>query len=232
MSKVEIEEEFEDDRIEPDHTAAQEDVKFAREPIIIQTADQDGDEVHIEVTAIPASGRPLTPPQGHEAEIERLSKSEQWQFQPDLFNSDVHFEGGSVAKVGEEEFLHPETHYRDQWSKNIVRPENYCFQCLPDSMATKVGRSAGRTPGGITSPAGQVLRMSRKQNEYFKKAPPVRTPPSIPSPHHPLGGRSPRQGQQYISELEHHARKAKSPRHYMEQGKTLTVRARDLYIHR
>ena len=169
------------------------------------------------MTAIPASGRPLTPPQGHEVELERLSKSEPWQFRPELET------GGDsnvdLVNTEEDSFIYPSVHYREHWSKNIVRPENYCFQCIPNSMTSKVGRSAGRTPGGIQSPAGQVLRMARKQNEYFKKAPPVRTPPSIPSPHHPLGGRSPRTGQQYISELEHHARKIKSPRHYMEQGK-------------
>ena len=222
LSKVEIEDETEDEKLDTTHKVTQEEVKFAREPVVIETAQPDQEDVHIEVTAIPASGRPVSPPQGHEVQLVKLSISEPWQFEPNLTDSNEHFEGGSAVKSEEENQPYPSVAcHRDHWSKNIVRPENYCFQCIPDSMATKVGRSAGRTPGGIQSPAGQVLRMSRKQNEYFKKAPPVRTPPSIPSPHHPLGGRSPRQGQQYISELEHHARKVKSPRHYMEQGKKM-----------
>ena len=154
------------------------------------------------MTAIPAFGPASFPPEG--ADLEKLSKSETWQFQPDL-DTHVH------------------TFEHESWSQNIVKPENYCFECIPRGMAAKVGRSAGRMPGGTQSPAGQVLRMSRKQNEYFKKAPPVRTPPSIPSPHHPLGGRSPRQGQQYMAELEQHARKDKSPRHFIEKGLLLQV---------
>ena len=44
--------------------------------------------------------------------------------------------------------------------------------------ATRIERAAGRVPGSIpSSTAAQVLRMTRKQNEYFRRAPPMRTPP-------------------------------------------------------
>lgn len=198
-----------------------------RESINVECEDR-GDDVHIEVTAVPAIGHPLNPPS--EAALDRLTESQTWHFQPHTDEQVV--DSGENLNRGTDTFeqqhlrhQHHHSHHRHElesrqnsWAKTIVKPENYCFQCLPDSMSTKVGRSAGRMPGAVQSPAGQVLRMARRQNEYFKKAPPVRTPPSIPSSHHMHSGPSPRQGQQYNTELEHHARKVKSPRHFIEQG--------------
>jgi len=207
-----------------------------RELVQVLTEDTD-DGVHIEVTALPASGRPLTPQVNLNSTLKGLSSSDTWQFKPSQneYMNITSYPSGTK----EIEFYHSNCgsqtlqpdikrpysafdsrlHKNKRWSKNIVKPENYCFHCIPDTMSTKVGRSAGRMPGGAQSPTGQVLRMSRRQNEYYKKAPPVRSAPSIPSPHHTIAKQSPRQGQQYSTELEHHARKVNSPRHFMEQGK-------------
>ena len=231
----------------------------AREAVTLQN-ENHGDDVHIEVTAIQASGKGPKLHTSLEEALKGLSKSEVWQYQPDIEQQNVdaspyftlestegydiggeqsqdvpkgkQAQGDHCEKRGHSCQLQkdhlPEYHLNHhhyngtgQWSKSSVRPENYCFHCISDNMTTKVGRSAGRMPGGPQTPAGQVLRMSRKQNDLYKKNPPNRTPPSIPSPHHALGGRTPRQGQQYHTELEHHARKVKSPRHYMEQGNSL-----------
>lgn len=204
---------------------------IAREVVHLESEDHD-DDVHIEVTAIPAIGVPRTPPTI--AALQGLSESETWHFQPQDNHSCETVASLAADKIDPEPRLHSQTQLRHQhhhahhrhdiesrqgnWAKSIVKQENYCFLCLPTSMSTKVGRSAGRMPGRVQSPAGQVLRMARRQNEHFKKAPPVRTPPSIPSTHHMHCGPSPRQGQQYSTELEHHARKLKSPRHFLEHG--------------
>ncbi|XP_053398553.1 uncharacterized protein LOC123556357 isoform X5 [Mercenaria mercenaria] len=204
-------------------------VDTAREIVHVESEDKEGG-VHIEVTAVPAIGRPRTPP--NDTAIEELTESETWHYQPqpeeDDTDTDVNLnvETDLVNKTQSTQQHHHAHHRHDLASrqsssaKSIVKPENYCFHCVPDNMSSKVGRSAGRMPGTVQSPAGQVLRMARRQNEYFKKAPPVRTPPSIPSTHHLHSAKSPRHGQQYSTELEHHARKVKSPRHFMEQGKT------------
>lgn len=205
----------------------------------MQVSTEDtADGVHIEVTALPASGRPLTPPADINTALEGLSASETWHYKPGTSQNmnissypsgskeiEFHLNSYRGQQKVQPERRRPYSafdsriHKPGHWAKSMIKPETYNFQSLPDSMATKVGRSAGRMPGGAQSPAGQVLRMSRRQNEYFKKAPPIRSAPSIPSPHHTLTKASPRQGQQYISELEHHARKVNSPRHFMEQGK-------------
>lgn len=225
---------------------------------VVQVSSEDvGDGVHIEVTALPASGRPATPPTEVTAALQSLSTSDTW-----------HFSTEQERKQGSEQELRPSTEQRQRpsteprprpssvgqagarqpdsyrglhteprlisdkkrpysafdsrtassWARSIVKPDTYCFDCIPEeTMSTKVGRQAGRMPGGPQTHAGQVLRMSRRQNEYFKKAPPLRTAPSIPSTSK-MALQSPRQGQLYSAELEHHARKVNSPRHFMEQG--------------
>ncbi|CAG2257983.1 unnamed protein product [Mytilus edulis] len=187
-----------------------------RSPHIIHpvhfSQDLHNGDVHLEVLAIPSGGRlPSAHPEKH-GTIQELSASESWNFCPD----------GEIVDVKEKKKAYSRLSHRDgHWFKEIVKPENYCFECIPDSMSTKVGRQAGRMPNGTQSASSQVLRMSRKQTEYFKHAPPLRTPPSIPSASHRQSqfiDQSPRYGQTYSSEIEqHHARSTRSPRHYMEQ---------------
>ncbi|XP_052794192.1 uncharacterized protein LOC128227574 isoform X4 [Mya arenaria] len=202
---------------------------------LVQVSTEDvGDDVHIEVTALPAAGFPTSPPAHGNATLKSLSTSDTWHYSSESKakgdlntypsgTQDVDFHK-QLAKPKKPVTGRPrpfsafDSRTSGHWAKSIVKPDNYCFECIPEeNMTSKVGRSAGRTPGGPQTPAGQVLRMARRQNEYFKKAPPLRTPPSIPSGHQMLIKQSPRQGQQYSSELEHHARKVNSPRHFMEQ---------------
>jgi hypothetical protein len=181
------------------------------EPVHFSEDLHNGD-VHLEVLAIPSGGRIPTPHQPKHG-IQELSTSESWNFSPDEVSGNIR----DKRNIGRNRQL---IHRGD-----IVKPENYCFECIPDSMSTKVGRQAGRMPNRTQSATAQVLRMSRKQTEYFKRAPPIRTPPSIPSASHKqphISEQSPRYGQTYSSELDHHARSTKSPRHYMEQGKDLS----------
>ena len=176
------------------------------EPVHFSEDLHNGD-VHLEVLAIPSGGRIPTPHQPKHG-IQELSTSESWNFSPDEVSGNIR----DKRNIGRNRQL---IHRGD-----IVKPENYCFECIPDSMSTKVGRQAGRMPNRTQSATAQVLRMSRKQTEYFKRAPPIRTPPSIPSASHKqphISEQSPRYGQTYSSELDHHARSTKSPRHYMEQ---------------
>eukprot|EP00105_Crassostrea_gigas_P007572 XP_011421859.1 PREDICTED: uncharacterized protein LOC105324435 isoform X8 [Crassostrea gigas] len=196
-------------------TTLDQDHIASRQPIRFHTEDLHNGNVHIEVTAVPSAGRAPTPQELRQRPIQALSKSDTWNYAPDVEQQEVDTE---KYLPGQRKPQTPNIFQKgDIWYKTIVKPENYCFECLPDSMSTKVGRSAGRMPGRPQSVSSQVLRMARKQNEYFKKAPPVRTPPSIPSPYHHTSS-SPRYGETYNSGLEHHARKVKSPRHFMEHG--------------
>lgn len=211
----------------------------AREIVHVATEDR-GDDIHIEITAIPASRPPHTPPTDVNESLQKLTTSEEWHFKSEpekkadtssylSGTQDVDFNRKQtkpaksvIEKRRPYSAFESRTLGLQSMAGTIVKPDTYCFNCIPDeSMTAKVGRSAGRMPGGAQTPAGQVLRMSRRQNELYKKAPPVRTPPSIPSSQHMITRPSPRQGQQYSTELEHHARKVNSPRHFMEQGKSL-----------
>ncbi|XP_069129454.1 uncharacterized protein [Argopecten irradians] len=181
-------------------------------PVEHHTEDLHDGEVHIEVTSIPPAGRGPTPPQRRDTPLQELSKSVEWHFTPDV---ETDRDSTQQRKVNP---FYQVKGSNLHWSKLTLKPESYCFECIPDSMSTKIGRSAGRMPGRTQSASSQVLRMARKQNEYFKRAPPVRTPPSIPSPYHTQRTvkESPRYGQAYNSGLEHHARSVNSPRHFME----------------
>lgn len=183
-----------------------------REPVHFSEDLHDG-EVHLEVLAIPSGGRTTSPPRVKYGTVQELSTSDSWNFSP------LEEEVKERRNISTPKFQVRGEH----WLKNLVKPENYCFECIPETgMSTKVGRQAGRMPNRTQSASSQVLRMSRKQTEYFKKAPPLRTPPSIPSvPHRqPMSSeQSPRYGQTYNPELDHHARSTRSPRHFMEHGK-------------
>ena len=199
------------------HTENRESVQIIQ-PVHFAQDLHDGD-VHVEVLAIPSGGRVPTPTDRKHETIQELSASESWNFTPDG-------EAG-VKETPRNQRISKLFHRGEHWLKAIVKPENYCFECIPDSMSTKVGRQAGRMPNRTQSASSQVLRMSRKQSEYFKRAPPIRTPPSIPSASHkqtPYSDQSPRYGQMYQSELDHHARSTKSPRHFMEQGNNIRYR--------
>ena len=192
-----------------DSCSVDANVPNVTQPVQFYTEDLHNGRVHIEVLAVPSGGRPVTPQNLRHGgtSVDQLTKSETWHFSPGDEKSGV-------------PYLDLRKRAQSPFNKASLKPENYCFHCLPDNMSTKVGRSAGRMPARTQSASAQVLRMARRQNEYFKKAPPVRTPPSIPRPHHQgRGQETPRQGEVYNRELEHHARRTKSPRHFMEQGK-------------
>lgn len=101
----------------------------------------------------------------------------------------------------------------------------HCSDCSPSAGAQRVQkleRSAGRTPGLVHSASAQMVHLSRRHAELMRRTPPLRTPPSIPV----FQGRSPRTLHSpchgpMMSELEHHARKIKSPRAFMQHGKNI-----------
>lgn len=172
-------------------------VNSVKKPIQFYTEDYKDKDIHIQVTAIPSGGAAPIPTVNRVGPVQELSKSCEWHFTPEDDHSEL---------------------------KKIVKPENYHFEYNPldTNMSNNVsGRTAGRMPGKTSSASTQVLRMARRQNEYFKKAPPLRTPPSIPSPFHVRHHKkdaSPRFGQTFNAELEHHARSVRSPRRFMEHG--------------
>ena len=86
----------------------------------------------------------------------------------------------------------------------------------------KVERSAGRMPGQVFSASFQMGQLTRRHAELMRRAPPPRTPPSIPLPkaRSLMKGRSPRSGPM-LAELEHHARSVQSPRSFMQHGQLI-----------
>ena len=85
-------------------------------------------------------------------------------------------------------------------------------------VTERVTRSAGRAPPRARS--AKRMQMIIRQQEMLRKGPGIsqRTAPSIPSAFNQFGGRSSKGGNAYSAELEAHARKDRSPRHYMEKG--------------
>ncbi|XP_048236976.1 uncharacterized protein LOC124127673 isoform X1 [Haliotis rufescens] len=183
-------------------------------PEPLETVAKGGEDkdVQVEVTSIPAAGSGPVPPQNRQAPLQVLSKSNTWSYIPLE-------EANHGAEVKQDLRLRTAAaHYRvtsEHFTGATFTPE-----ADPDltsnRMTTKVERSAGRMPRQSGAMTGQVVHTTRRHTELFKRAPPMRTPPSIPTPFNPYGGRSPRGQQLFNKELENHARKARSPRHYME----------------
>lgn len=109
-----------------------------------------------------------------------------------------------------------------------------CAECgamasLEAAQLPKVERSAGRMPGQAFSASAQMGQLTRRHAELMRRAPPPRTPPSIPMPkaRSLTKGRSPRSGPM-LAELEHHARKVHSPRSFMQHGESAQRACRSL----
>ncbi|KAK6976175.1 structure-specific endonuclease subunit slx4 [Biomphalaria glabrata] len=90
-----------------------------------------------------------------------------------------------------------------------------CSDCQSqDKMKTaRVERSAGRMPPRSLS---AHLTGYNRVTEVLRKAPPLRTPPSIPSPQLYFQTPERKSGQIFV-ELEHHARRTKSPKSFMQK---------------
>ena len=123
-------------------------------------------------------------------------------------------------------FLGRKSLQRPNTTPRVLKPQTH--QELDIAMLKVQGQNQdpiqpGRRTVGRGPPRAQSatpLGMLRKQQEMLRRAPssPYRTAPSIPGPHSLFGGRSPRIGQAFSAELEAHAKKDNSPRHYMQRG--------------
>ncbi|XP_046560039.1 LOW QUALITY PROTEIN: uncharacterized protein LOC124269070 [Haliotis rubra] len=174
------------------------------EPLDTVAKGEEDQDVQVEVTSIPAAGSGPVPPHQRQAPLQRRAT-----IGPDVKHDLRLRTAGARYRVTSEHFT----------------GATFTPEADPDltssKMSTKVERSAGRMPRQSGAKPGQVVRTTRRQTELFKRAPPMRTPPSIPTPFNPYGGRSPRGHQVFNKELESHARKARSPRHYMEHVRDL-----------
>ncbi|KAH9490369.1 hypothetical protein Btru_033729 [Bulinus truncatus] len=100
-----------------------------------------------------------------------------------------------------------------QFSDVQLNSEQLCSDCQPNMKTARVERSAGRMPArSLSAHLPGYIRVP----EVMKKAPPLRTPPSIPSPQFNLRTTERKTGQIFL-ELEHHARRTKSPRSFMQK---------------
>ena len=125
-------------------------------------------------------------------------------------------------------FLGRKSLQRPNTTPRVLKPQTLTHQELDIAMLKVQGQNQdpiqpGRRTVGRGPPRAQSatpLGMLRKQQEMLRRAPssPYRTAPSIPGPHSLFGGRSPRIGQAFSAELEAHAKKDNSPRHYMQRG--------------
>ncbi|XP_035828438.1 uncharacterized protein LOC101855375 [Aplysia californica] len=160
----------------------------------------DHPDSHIEVSsAVVPGGRSPTPAHLRAIPLQQLSQSEPWQFSL------------------EEEFHDPEESKKtDHFSDVQLIPEQSCPECRSAIMSTRVERSAGRMPSRSQSANTQMLAFSRRYNEAMRRAPPLRTPPSIPTPQ-PSAKKTSRRSGQILFELEHQARKTRSPRNFMQK---------------
>ncbi|XP_067661240.1 uncharacterized protein [Haliotis asinina] len=195
-----------------DNSELPDDSLTCPEPLDTVAKGEEDQDVQVEVTSIPATGSGPVPPQHRQAPLQVLTKSSTWSYIPT--------EEGNLGRD-----VKHDLRLRTAGARYTVTSEHFTGATFtpevdPDltskKMSTKVERSAGRMPRQSGSKTGQAVRTTRRQTELFKRAPPMRTPPSIPTPFNPYGGRSPRGHQVFNKELESHARKARSPRHYME----------------
>ncbi|XP_074651912.1 uncharacterized protein LOC141906491 isoform X2 [Tubulanus polymorphus] len=157
----------------------------------------------------------------------QLNLSEHWSFSPDV---DIATVNADVTK--NQPNLHINGEY---WLKELRNDKNYCRDCKTSSSPRKDGKTARRpkTSAGRKIIDGKAAerplmkkrarsagptRMLRQREQQPAKfiVGPKPTAPSIPSPHHPFGGRSPRLNQAYQVELEKQARKMDSPRRYLQ----------------
>ncbi|XP_070198029.1 uncharacterized protein [Littorina saxatilis] len=188
----------------------------------VKPAQADADSVNetggiTQVTSI-APNNQSPHPASHRA-VQSLNLSQVWQFDPSE-NEDKkvkqkpQFYVGPSAAPRSKGTTQPHQQTRQQlFSPRIGTP----MATAETATFPKVERSAGRMPSQAFSPSAQMTQLSRRRAELMRRAPPPRTPPSIPLPKaRSLNkGRSPRLGPM-LSELEHHARKERSPRNFMQ----------------
>lgn len=160
----------------------------------------DKQNILIRITSV-SNGQERLKPQPRSASVSQiLTKSEVWQYFP---NDDPEEQNDFSLHL---------------YGRTAINPVPYCFDSALQTMSAKSGRSAGKMPSGTDNVQDQVLKTAKKQSEFFQKVAPVRTPPSIPSPHHALGGRSPRHSQTYSAELDQQARKMTNSRNFMNKS--------------
>ncbi|XP_059149561.1 uncharacterized protein LOC131936546 [Physella acuta] len=102
------------------------------------------------------------------------------------------------------------------FSEVHLEPEETHQDLTSHMKSTKVERSAGRMPYRVQSASAQMQGYTRRCNDTLRKVPPLRTPPSIPSPQLNAKNLERKNGQIFV-ELEHHARRTKSPRSFMNK---------------
>ncbi|KAK6172529.1 hypothetical protein SNE40_016164 [Patella caerulea] len=214
---------------EQDINDVDEELKHLKEDSCLpgEQNEEDEDDGHhnIEICAIPPEGAGPVPEDKRSQPLQPLTVSDAWQFSPDLaFKAEVKRQPllrsqsaqtprSHISKVHHERLPQP------PMSRKTLIKESYSIECLPQTPIARVERSAGRMPGKSNNAAIHLMQMAQRQRENLHKAPPIRTPPSIPSPYSSIGGRTPRccPGRHvYQKELEDHARKTKSPRRFME----------------
>ena len=159
---------------------------------------------------------------------QQLSKSTYWSYEPELELGeaalDEHLHDVEKDMLHASPRHHPKTKLGRAFPRAPSAPvHNHRDPNPPELSIEGVGtdmraRSAGTVPARAKSTDRHIVLL--RQQEMLRKSPAkaYRTPPSIPSPFNPYGTRSPRRGAAYSTELEMHATKDSSPRHYLQKG--------------
>ena len=157
-----------------------------------------------------------------------LSKSTYWSYVPELGITDQDIEEHLLDV--ERDFVptsprhHPKTKLGRAFPRAPSAPACDDRGQVQSSLSVEgVGtgmraRSAGTVPPRAKTTDRHMVLIKQKEMLRKSSAKVFRTAPSIPSPFNPYGTRSPRQGTAYSSELEMHATKDSSPRHYLQKG--------------
>lgn len=174
--------------------------------------------------------RKIVKPHSAGAGASRLSKSASWM----MSGSEIDKLGpGGVTSAITVSFKSPRDQSKNKYPKLYSRSftkldghEPGHDEKLSSGVQGQGGQSMRMRSAGSVPPAARTTsaqRMLKRQQDMLRRSatPNSRTSPSIPSPHMPLGGRSTRG--QYSAELESHARKDRSPRHFMEKGKYINI---------
>ncbi|XP_076467778.1 uncharacterized protein LOC143298738 isoform X2 [Babylonia areolata] len=174
------------------------------------------------VTTVTPDNKPPLPISPRQHRKQPLSVSQVWQFSPSQYEEEEGLNPGFI--------LGPRT-ARTQSAAPAPRSRKvHCSDCITMASSEtvtvpKIQRSAGRMPGQTHSASSHMLHLARRHDDLMRRAPPPRTPPSIPvsRTRSLVKGRA-ATGGPVLSELEHHARKVKSPRALMQHGSYFPAR--------
>ncbi|XP_025085428.1 uncharacterized protein LOC112558893 isoform X3 [Pomacea canaliculata] len=163
------------------------------------------------ITSVANGGHPLS----HNSSLPQpLSMSQVWEYNP---SDDTDSEKKHESDVNQLEEQPPAVTHQ-------MHTQLFSTSCLPlasPRAAVQGRRSAGGMPHQMHSGMPQILQLTRRRAELIQLAPPRHTAPSIPYSSARFSSHFSPSAGPLMSELEHHARKVKSPRSLMQHVEEL-----------